>query len=185
MSDLALILIIGVTFWPAVNGQFLFDDIAIERDPYRIRALRDPRYQGWLGDLRLWRNDNGRCLTWWTFRRNFDFCQYSTRGYHLTNVAIHATNVILARHLLEHWLSWERALLAAAIFAVHPLQCPSVGYISGRFGMLAAFFIIASLELFLIGAWWLIPVALYLGWKSKQDALAVPLVMGGLWLVTR
>jgi hypothetical protein len=185
MIDLLLILMIGVTFWPAVNGAFLFDDIAIERDPYRLRTLRQSRYQGWLGDLRLWKDDNGRCLTWWTFRRNFDWCQYSTRGYHLTNLAIHAANVILVRRLLEHWLSWERALLAAAIFAVHPLQTQSVGYISGRFGMLAAFFILASLELFFIGAGRLIPVALYLGWKSKQDVLAVPLLMGGLWLVTQ
>lgn len=183
MIPLAISLLIGIVFWPAVRGEALFDDIGWERLPTRIRAHRPDIYKGWLGDLRLWRAQDGRPLTWWTFQRNFDWFQYSMAGWHLTNFAIHAANVTLAYALLCNWVSPDRAFLAAAVFAVHPLQCQSVAYISGRFGMLSAFFALCALNAFVLGAWWMIPLCLYLGLAAKEDILAVPFLMGVLWLM--
>lgn len=185
LADLILILIIGVVYWPSVHGRFLFDDVVgIERMPGRVRSLREPSEQGWKGEFWWWYVRRAP-LTWLTLQKNFDWSEYSTRGYHLTNMAIHGANVILARHVLEHWLTWERALMAAAIFAVHPLQVPSVAYISGRFSILATFFILVMIEVFFSGQWWLLPLAFYLGLRSKEDARVAPLLIGGLWLIAK
>ena len=170
-------------FSPAIRGQFLFDDIGVEFFPYRIRAHRLPAYHGWLGDLRLWHALEGRPLTWWTFQRNFDLAQYSMPAWHLVNYAIHAANVVLFGNLLHLMgLAPDRAILAAAVFAVHPLQVPSVAYVSGRFGILSAFFALAALNAFVLGQWWILPLCLYLGMCAKEDILSVPFLMGALWL---
>jgi hypothetical protein len=199
VNDAALILLAFLVFSPSILGEFLFDDIGVDFYPHRIREHRPEQYKGWLGDLRLWRAADGRPLTWWTFQRNYDFFRFLLRkagsnnkwigwavkgqffAFHMTNLYIHAANAILAFTLLQHFIPAERALLAAAAFAVHPLQCQSVAYISGRYGVLSAFFALCALNAWALGVWWIIPLCWYLGFAAKEDILAAPFLMGALW----
>ncbi|MDD2365641.1 MAG: tetratricopeptide repeat protein [Desulfuromonadaceae bacterium] len=68
-------------------------------------------------------------------------------GYHLTNIVVHLLNGLLVYRLLLR-LHGERliALLATAIFLLHPVQVESVGWISERKGLLSLFFMLISWE---------------------------------------
>jgi tetratricopeptide (TPR) repeat protein len=67
-------------------------------------------------------------------------------AYHLTNILLHAANTVLV-----YWIAAKLApgliipLLAAALFAAHPVQVESVAWISQRKTVLAAFFALLSL----------------------------------------
>ncbi|MGH9822229.1 MAG: glycosyltransferase family 39 protein, partial [Blastocatellia bacterium] len=66
-------------------------------------------------------------------------------GFHLTNVVIHVANVALVFYLIRRMTGrLEIAVIAAAIFAVHPIQTDAVTYVSGRRDVLFAVFYIPS-----------------------------------------
>jgi len=83
------------------------------------------------------------------------FWGYRPFGYHLTNVALHASSVLLLyawlRRILADTGSSGAASLAAfagaALFAVHPLQSEAVAYVSGRSELMCAVWFIAALLL--------------------------------------
>jgi protein O-mannosyl-transferase len=105
----------------------------------------------------------------------------SAAGYHLLNFLLHAANVwlvfLLARRLFERT---EPALLAAALWAVHPIGTECVTNIGGRADLLAAMAVLGGLLLYLRG----LPVALFavavVGVFSKENA-AVLLGLMALW----
>ena len=70
-------------------------------------------------------------------------------GFHLFNVLVHAANAVLAFHLLRI-LRRGRGndllpFVAAALFALHPVQTEAVTYVSGRSVSLMALFYLGSL----------------------------------------
>jgi len=79
-------------------------------------------------------------------------------GFHVTSVILHMVNVVLL-FCLARLLAEDRrqrkpttapdpdvvALVAAALFAVHPMMTEAVGYISGRTEVLCATFFLAAL----------------------------------------
>jgi hypothetical protein len=83
------------------------------------------------------------------------FWGYRPFGYHLTNVALHASSVLLLyawlRRILADAGSSGAARLAAfagaALFAVHPLQSEAVAYVSGRSELMCAVWFLAALLL--------------------------------------
>jgi protein O-mannosyl-transferase len=116
-----------------------------------------------------------------------DFLIWGLRpfGFHLTNVLIHAGNAILVFFLIRRLATEARtALLAALIFAVHPLQTDAVSYVSGRRDILFALFYLAAFHAYLnyrasrsrrsfaffVGFW-------VLSLMSKEMAVSLPLVI--------
>ena len=67
-------------------------------------------------------------------------------GYHLTNIVIHGVNGLLVYRLLLSMHGTRLvALVAAALFLLHPVQVESVGWISERKGLLSLCFMLLSL----------------------------------------
>ena len=58
-------------------------------------------------------------------------------GYHLVNLLLHLANVLLLRAVAwRSGVAAGAALLAAAVFALHPVQTEAVAYVSGRTDLL-------------------------------------------------
>lgn len=76
-----------------------------------------------------------------------DFALWGLRpfGYHLSNIVWHICNVLLVFFLCQKLLPFRPyALLAAFLFAVHPVQVETVSWIAQRSNLLCLFFILAT-----------------------------------------
>jgi tetratricopeptide (TPR) repeat protein len=136
-----LALLVGVTFWNSQSGVFLFDDFASIHQNATIRELWPP----WLAFSPPGRGESvaGRPLANWTLALNYAADGLEVRGYHVVNVLLHMTCVLLAFGIARRLLrlaapatvasrSNEIAFAIAAIWAVHPLQTEVVDYIVAR-----------------------------------------------------
>lgn len=144
MGLLLLVLVILAYARTFAYGYVSFDDeYYIFRNPDALRGLSWER--AWWA-LTTFSFANWHPLTWITYLAEVDIYGLDGRGYHITNVILHAGNVLLFFLLLreataELWLS----ALAAALFAAHPLHVESVAWISERKDVLSTFFGLAAL----------------------------------------
>src|SRR6266496_1073980 len=116
-----------------------------------------------------------------------DFLLWGWRpfGFHLTNVLIHAGNVVLVFLLIRRFpVKPATAFLAALIFAVHPIQTDAVSYVSGRRDVLFAFFYLAAFHAYLSyresrsRAFFALFLGLWaLSLMSKEMAVSLPMVI--------
>lgn len=109
-------------------------------------------------------------------------------GYHIVNLSIHLVNVILAWLLILRILGdGLTAVLAAAVFAVHPVNSEAVTNIAGRGDLMAATAVLAGLLLYVFISDWtgwshnaalaaLILVSAF-GFLSKENAIVLPPAM--------
>src|SRR5581483_8505007 len=86
-------------------------------------------------------------LTYTAFRFEHALWGFNAAGYHWTNIILHATNAILAWRLLKR-LAVPGAWLAAAIFALHPVQVETVAWITEQKNLLMACFFLLT-----VGCW--------------------------------
>src|SRR5271154_2228586 len=106
-------------------------------------------------------------------------------GYHVVNLALHWINVILAWLLIRRiWGDPLLAFLAAAVFAVHPVNAEAVTNIAGRADLMAAAGILSGLLLHIYLPDWTgwkrsaalagLALAACFGFLSKENAVILP-----------
>jgi hypothetical protein len=135
-------LAIALVWWPALPASFQFDDWNVIVHNSRVHSLA-----AW------WQSMPGiRPLLKLTYALNASMA-LEPWGFRLVNVSIHAINATLVRWLLrERGLraglpavdAQRAAVLAALVFALHPVQTEAVTYLSGRSSSLAACFCLLS-----------------------------------------
>lgn len=101
-------------------------------------------------------------------------------GYHLTSALIHSANAalvaLIAREVLRG-AKWWAPLIAALLFALHPLRVESVAWIAERRDVLGAFFALGAVLAHLRGKRWA-TVALHgLGLLAKAQSATLPLLL--------
>lgn len=90
---------------------------------------------------------NWHPLTWLSLMADTEWCGGEARGYHATNLLLHAMNGVLLFLVMKRWTGrFALALAATAFWATHPLRTESVVWISERKDVLAAFFGLLALE---------------------------------------
>ena len=138
----ALVLVAATIFAyrPAWHGGFLWDD-----DAYVINNELLTAPDGW---QRIWFSLDSPSqyfpLTYSTFRIEHALWGLNTTGYHWVNLLLHVANALLVWAVLAR-LRIPGPWLAAAIFALHPVQVESVAWITERKNVLMAFFFLLTL----------------------------------------
>lgn len=214
----AILTLAVLIYSPGINGPFIFDDApnimenkAVHVDNFSFSALYDAVFSMPSGPLY-------RPVSMLTFALNYYAGGDDVEVYKLTNIVIHCLSILavfyLALNLLrlgtmiggsgannhpsvkhQFWI----ALLAAALWGLHPLNLTSVLYVVQRMASLSGLFTFLSIALYLQGritllsdrhtespekktrktlttiAWWVgaFIVAL-LGVFSKENALLIP-----------
>ncbi len=175
--------LVALAYLPSLGFPFQFDDYNVIVDNPAVHSL-----DAW------WRSMPGiRPLLKLSYALNWSLAP-SPLAFRLLNIMLHAANALLVFLILSE-LTRRRSLppllplLAAALFAAHPVQTEAVTYISGRsVSLMACFYLLA------LWAWlcadsserpalkWLSAVAFLCAFLTRETALILP---AALWLAGR
>ncbi len=195
LGSLALAALLGVVYRPLFANAFVWDDWAT------VVGTRDQRAWGWNGVRWAFGSfvmGHYQPLTSLSHTLGERLFGESPGASHAVNLGLHALNAglfaLVGASLLAHarpdWTVRRRtvaSLLAAALFALHPLRVESVAWSTERRDVLSAAFVLGSLACYLArararrrGAWYAASLGLFaLALLSKAQAVlpAVLLVL--------
>jgi len=142
LAGTALFLLPLLAYLPALRAGFIWDDDLWVTGNPSLRTLAGLG-QIWLLPLQ---QANGQYypLSVSSFWLDYHLWGLHPLPYHALNVLLHAASTLLLWRLLRS-LQVPGAWLAAAIFAIHPVQAESVAWISERKNVLAGVFYLAAL----------------------------------------
>ncbi len=141
LAALALAVMVTVSFLPAYQAGFVWDDFVFTNEPM-VRSVS--------GFLRIWTEPGAMKaeghywpVTYTTFWLEHKLWGLHPLGYHVVNVLLHLASVLLLWLLLDRLLV-RGAWVVAAVFAVHPLHVESVAWIIERKDVLSGLFYLAA-----------------------------------------
>jgi hypothetical protein len=122
-----------------------------------------------------WSEFQTRPLTWLSFELNNSLGPHPFL-WHLVNLAAHITAVLLLYEALLLWAP-AAALLAAAIFAVHPIQAESVAYVYSRATLFSTCLSLGAMLCWARGRKWAAVFWFGCALLAKEDCVLVPAVI--------
>jgi tetratricopeptide (TPR) repeat protein len=129
-----------IAYGPAWRAGFIWDD-----DAY---LTQNPLLTAPDGLRRIWFSLDSPSqyfpLTYTTFYLEHALWGLNPAGYHLVNILLHVANALLVWRVLAR-LRVPGAWLAAAVFALHPVQVESAAWITERKNVLMGFFFLLTL----------------------------------------
>lgn len=134
----ALAAIIAATwfaYWPCLTGGFLWDDNTYIREATFLQSAHG-LWQIWFEPLQT---PQYHPLVFTSYWFEYQLWGLSTVGYHVVNVALHCVDTLLLWTILRR-LHVPGAVLAAGLFALHPVHVESVAWIAERKDVLSALF---------------------------------------------
>jgi protein O-mannosyl-transferase len=147
-----IFLVTCAAFWPALQGDFNWDD--------DINLVTNLRYRGFEAAQIKWMFTNtlmGHYMpfTWLSFALDHALGRMDPWGYHLASLLLHAANAVLVYLVAQRLLAVvlptavdtrAGAAAAALLFALHPQRVESVAWISDRATILCgSFYLLAVL----------------------------------------
>ncbi len=189
-----LALAVFLSYANALTGGFQFDDYNVI-----VRETQVHSWTNWYATL-----GNGiRPLLKLSYTANWTM-GWGVLGFHLTNLLIHLVNAYLVYRLSQLFVQQQSRsaalhhapLLAALLFAVHPIHTEAVSYISGRSASLMTLFYLAALLNYVIGrtqnkslnVYVTTPLLFVLALAVKETAVTLPFALllweiscGGRW----
>ena len=140
----ALLLLLSLAaYGPALDGELVWDDEAHVTKP-ELRSLD--------GLWRIWSDPRATQqyypLTHSAFWLQYQLWGENTTGYHVVNLMLHLISALLVWAVLRR-LAVPGAMLAMAVFALHPVHVESVAWISELKNTLSGVFYLAALLMYL------------------------------------
>lgn len=143
LGALAIAVMVLVAYWPAVHAGFVWDD-----NDY---VTENPLLTAPDGLYRIWFTTDSPSqyfpLVYTTFRVEHALWGLNPLGYHVVNILLHCANALLLLLLLRR-LKIPGAWMAAAIWALHPVNVESVAWITERKNVLSTLFYLLA-----VGQW--------------------------------
>jgi len=191
VAALTLVGLAGLIYYPALSGEFVFDDNNAIQQSLLVRKILP---------LARFLTHSNRPLVDFTYALNYAQGGYDTWWFHFTNIAIHALAALLVYALAVRTLRlpsltarygpWSQpiAWTVAAIFVSHPLATESVAYISSRYESQAGLFYLLTMLICSVAvtspnnstrkwARYSIPVTTALALACKEIAATIPLAL--------
>lgn len=135
-----LILLVLAAYLPALRCGFIWDDDKYVTDNPMLTATN--------GLHEIWFSAHTQSqyfpLVYTTFRFERQLWGLNPLGYHLVNILLHGLNAVLIWIILKR-LQMPGAWLAAAIFALHPVQVETVAWITELKNLESLFFYLLAL----------------------------------------
>ncbi len=190
-----------LAFLPALQNGFVDWD-----DPKNIVNNESFRGLGWDRIHWMWTSHlNGHYIpiAWMTLGLDYTFWNMEPLGYHLTNILWHAANAVLFyflalalfRKAIPESSAEMRAriplgaLLAALLFAVHPLRAESVVWVTERRDVVSGWFYLVAILLYVRGVqdtpgkpiqrkyYWACFGSFVLGILAKEMLVTLPVIL--------
>lgn len=174
-----------LAYMNALSNTFAWDDIYL--------VVKNPYIKGWQNIPHLftsgyWESIGKtgglyRPLTMLSFLAEHSVSGLNPFIYHLDNVLLHIACSLLVYFLVRDLVEYRHApLIAAVLFAVHPVHTEAVAWVSGRAELLACLFFLLALLGFIRrwggGLWYLVSPGLFLlGVLAKETAAMLPAVV--------
>ena len=139
-----VVLTILFAYVPALKSGYVWDDNVYVTNNHTLRTAE--------GLGRIWTEPGANIqyypLVFTSFWMEYHLWGLHPFGYHLVNVVLHLFNVLLVWLILRR-LGVRWAGLAAAVFALHPVQVESVAWITERKNLLSGAFYLAAVLVYL------------------------------------
>ena len=180
-AALALAALVVVSYFPALQGGFVWDDVTFSEEPviHSPGALRSI----WLAPADIRNEGHYWPLVYTSFWLEHRLWGLQPAGYHAVNLLLHLLICLLLWRLLLR-LQVPGALLIAAVFAVHPLHVESVAWIIERKDLLSALFYLGAVLTWLrfteverVGHYLLLVLLFAAGLLSKSVVVTLPLAL--------
>ena len=140
-----LVTVTLVLYWPATEYGFVVvdDPEYITENPWVAQGLNLSTLK-WAFTATY--ASNWHPLTWITHMLDQMIYGHFAGGHHLTNIILHALNVLLVFVWLKRWTGalWRSAIVAA-FFGWHPLRVESVAWVAERKDVLSTLFMLLTL----------------------------------------
>lgn len=140
LGGLFIVLATLAAYWPVFFAGFIWDD-----DAYVTQNKLLTEADGW---WRIWFSTHFQSqyfpLVYSTLRLEHALWDFNPAGYHVVNVCLHIVNALLVWWLLKR-LALPGAWLAAAVFALHPVQVETVAWVTELKNTQSTFFYLLAL----------------------------------------
>jgi protein O-mannosyl-transferase len=118
-----------------------------------------------------------RPLTELTFWINDALFGRSPISWHLFDLLLHLAIVALLWDVLRNLIGDRAALIAAAIFAVHPLMTEPVAYVFARATLLATLFSLLAIRSWIAGRVWIAVIWFAVAMLAKEECATLPFLL--------
>jgi protein O-mannosyl-transferase len=143
-----IVSVVVLAYLPSINGEFVLDDEGLLANNPTIKPIDGP--------YRIWcttESPDYWPVTYTSFWVEWRLWEANPTGYHVTNLILHAVEVLLIWAILRK-LSIRGAFLAAMVFALHPVNVESVAWIASRKNIMAMLFFLLSILWYLKAVRW-------------------------------
>ena len=163
-----LALATALAFCRVPFGSFHFDDYLLLHD----HAITSP--QGWGA---FWQITTTRPLTWFSFWLNYQASATEPLSWLLVSLLLHIACVLLLYSCLRRLIPPGPALLAAGLFALHPIQVEAVAWVFARSTLLCALFCLLTLRAAIAQRWWLAVAFFAAALLAKEECVFFPFLL--------